>query len=325
MCYNVCMEQIDIYLKSYVHKVILQDIKSEMLNHCYLINSKDEYLVKFVAKEIFCESEKSPCEQCVSCNKVNHDNMVDLITYPKGDKSLVVDDINEIVDDCYIRPMDAKYKVYILNRFDECTVQAQNKILKTLEEPPQNVVFILTCTNIGNVLPTIASRSKKINEPELPYEIVEKFLEQKNVSNYKLIASMSDGCLSIANRLAGNPLSVEIVKLAFDVLKNLNSSQDVLKFSSKIIALKKDFIFFLDTIVTILRDICVFSSNGEVVFKENKSDYEVLSKIYNSKMIVKIVDELSNIPNKLNFNCNMTAIVDQMLLDILEVKFLWRE
>ena len=174
-------------------------------------------------------------------------------------------------------------------------------------------------------MPTIASRSKKINEPELPYEIVEKFLEQKNVSNYKLIASMSDGCLSIANRLADNPMSVEIVKLAFDVLKNLNSSQDVLKFSSKIIALKKDFIFFLDTIVTILRDICVFSSNGEVVFKENKSDYEVLSKVYNNKMIVKIVDELSNIPNKLNFNCNMTAIVDQMLLDILEVKFLWRE
>ena len=77
--------------------------------------------------------------------------------------------------------MDSKYKVYILGRFDECTIQAQNKILKTLEEPPQNVIFILTCNNDLAVLPTIRSRSKKINEPNLSCDIIEKYLQDKGV------------------------------------------------------------------------------------------------------------------------------------------------
>ena len=232
------MELLDIYLQSLTHKIVSQDIKSNMLNHCYMINTKDEYyldtLAHFMAKEIFCLSDHAPCDQCVSCDKVSHSNMVDLLIYPKGDKSLMVEDINEIVSDCYIRPMDSKYKVYILKNFDLCTTQAQNKILKTLEEPPMNVVFILTCTNSSGVLPTIASRSKKINETELSQEIIQKYLIDLNIKNASLIASMSDGSLAIANTLSHNPASVDIVDIVFDVLQNLKSSTDILRFSSKI-------------------------------------------------------------------------------------------
>lgn len=323
------MEMLEIYLLSQTHKVISQDIKSGMLNHAYLIHSKDEYLLssfsRFVAKEIFCLNENAPCENCVSCDKVNHSNMVDLIIYPKSDKNLMVEDINEIVSDCYIRPMEAKYKVYILERFDECTTQAQNKLLKTLEEPPANVVFILTTSNDSVVLPTIASRSKKVNESELSFDIIEKYLEAKSINKAKLLASMSDGGLAVANKLIESPVSVDIVKLAFDVLLNLKSSTDILKFSSKIISLKKDFTFFLDTLITIFRDISVYGKTDNIIFTDNVSEYQTLNKIYNSDMIIRIVEKLSIIPNKLNFNCNLTGIVDQMLLDILEVKFLWQK
>jgi len=324
----MCMELLEIYLQSITHKVISQDIKSNMLNHCYMITSKDGFylhsLARFMAKEIYCLDENSPCEKCVNCDKVNHSNMVDLIIYPKGDKSLVVDDINEIVTDCYIRPMDAKYKVYILENFNDCTVQAQNKILKTLEEPPMNVVFILTCTNDSNVLPTIASRSKKIAECELPFDIVEKYLMDRGVKNSSIISSMSDGSLMIANTLSDNPSAVEIVGLVFDMLKNLKSSTDILRFSSRILSLKKDFSFFLDTMIAVLRDVSVFGVTDNIIFKDNRQDYAILSKLYNRKMISKIIERISLIPCKLDFNCNLTGVVDQMLLDILEVKYLWQ-
>lgn len=324
----MCMELLEIYLQSMSHKVISQDIKSNMLNHCYMISSKDEFylhaLTRFIAKEIYCLDDNSPCEKCVNCDKVNHYNMVDLVTYPKGDKSLVVDDINEIVTDCYIRPMDSKYKIYILENFDLCTVQAQNKILKTLEDPPVNVVFILTCTNDANVLPTIASRSKKISEMDLSFEVINKYLIDKGVKNSNIISSMSDGSLSLANTLAENPSAVEIVNLTFDLLKNLRSSMDILKFSSRILSLKKDFPFFLDTVISVLRDISVFGVSDNIIFKDNRSDYESLVKVYNKNMILKIIEKINLIPCKLDFNCNMTGVVDQMLLDILEVKYLWQ-
>ena len=323
------MELLDIYLQSTTHKVLSQDIKSNMLSHCYLINAKDDLylksLARYATKEIFCVNENAPCNECINCDKINHSNMVDVIIYPKGEKNLVVEDINEIVNDCFIRPMEAKYKIYILENFDFCTVQAQNKILKTLEEPPMNVIFILTCTNSDNVLQTISSRAKKIFELPLTQSIIESYLSNKGITNSSLFASMSDGNLTLADKLSSNPASVEIVNIVFDILKNLKSSKDILKFSSKIISLKKDFDFLLDTMISILRDISVYGLTEQIIFKDRINDYQILSQVYTREMIAKIIEKLKDIPCKMDFNCNMTGIVDQMLLDILEVKFLWQK
>ena len=141
------MELLDIYLSSQIHRTISKDLSSVMLNHCYLLSSADEFLINnfayFVAKEICCVGDSKPCNTCINCNKIEHGNMVDLCVYPKDDKNLMVEDINNIVTDCYITPVENHFKIYILKNFDLCTVQAQNKILKTLEEPPKNVIFIL--------------------------------------------------------------------------------------------------------------------------------------------------------------------------------------
>jgi len=329
MCYNVSMDLLEIYLQSQTHKVLSQDIKSDMLSHCYMISSKDEFYLHelsiFAAKDIFCLDDNSPCEKCNNCNKINHSNMVDLLYFPKDDKKLMVEDINEIVSDCYIRPMSAKYKVYVLENFDECTVQAQNKILKTLEEPPVNVIFILTCKNELQVLPTIASRSKKITESPIDTQLINRYLEDKKVKNSSLISSMAEGNLTIANKLSENSNAGEIVDIVFDVLKNLRSSADILKYSSKIMTLKKDFIFFLETIVSVLRDIAVFGKSDNIIFVDRKNDYEYLCKTYSKEMILKIIEKVCLIHNKLDFNCNLTGVIDQMLLDILEVKFLWQK
>ena len=320
------MEILEVYLKSQTHKVISQDKKSGMLNHCYMITSKDtnylKELARYLAKEIFCENENSPCDNCVSCNKINHSNMVDLIFYPKGEKSLVVDDINEIVTDCYIRPMSSKYKIYVLENFDECTVQAHNKILKTLEEPPANVMFILTCINEFQVLPTIASRSKKIHECPIDTSMLTQYLIDKDVKDYDLIANISQGNLTVACNLAENTSAKIVVELIFDILKNLNSSVDILKYSSKILGIKKELPFFLETFIAILRDVAVYDVSKNIIFKDKKIEYEILNKLYSKEMIARIVGKLSIINNKLDFNCNITGIIDQMLLDVLEVKFL---
>lgn len=321
----VCMELLDIYRQSQLHKIIESDKHSGMLSHCYLLCSADRELIRAfatdVVKDIFCSSDSSPCDACVSCNKISHNNMVDVISYPKGDGNLVVDDIVDIVSDCYIRPVESEYKVYILYDFDLCTVQAQNKMLKTLEEPPQNVIFILTCSTMMLVLQTILSRSKKIEIPPLDKSVVTKLLNDNNIANAIEIASMSAGNITRAMGYARENESKEMLDLVFDMLLGLNSSSDVLKYSSKITAFKKQVPDLLGVLSFVLRDIAVVGKI-ECNFKNREDKIRLLSQKYSPKMIAEISVKVADCLRNISSNCNLNGVIDSLLLGILEVRFL---
>lgn len=315
-----------IYLNSQTHKIISLDKMRGMLSHAYMLECPDQFILEEfsirIAKEIYCLNNDTPCNLCNNCMKVEHGNMVDLKIYPKDNKGIVVDDINEIVNDAYIRPIDSQFKVFILKNFDNATTQAQNKLLKTLEEPPVNVIFILTCANSNAVLQTICSRVKTISESLLDIPTSTKYLESLKVKDASSVASISGGNISVAMKIAGKGDAEKIVGLALDTLLNLRSSADVLKYSSAILALKKDLPLFIDTIISILRDIAVCRQPQLINFKNNMKEITALSTIYLGSALVEISEYLTEIYNKLDFNCNPTGIVDEMLLKILEVKFL---
>lgn len=319
------MEIVDIYRKSQCHRIISRDLSRGMLSHAYMLECADRFVIEkfgmLLAQEIYCEGQDSPCGVCNNCQKVLHSNMVDLKIYPK-EKSIVVDDVVEIVSDCIQRPMDANFKVYILNNFDEATIQSQNKILKTLEEPPQNVIFILTCTNSSAVLPTIISRVKTINEPLLDLDTVVGYLNDCKVKDASNVAKVSGSNIYSALKIAGSGDAGRIVNLALDTLMGLRSSADILKFSSQIVALKKDFAYFVDTLISILRDVSIVNQSNLVNYNDKLKELQQLSRVYTHNAIVEISSMLCQIYDKLEFNCNLVGIVDQMLLDILEVKFL---
>jgi len=319
------MEILDIYKKSQSHRIISLDKSRGMLSHAYMLECADRFIVNefglLMAQEIYCLDNDSPCNTCINCEKVKHSNMVDLKVFPK-EKNIIVEDVVEIVADSIQRAMDNELKIYILNNFDEATTQAQNKILKTLEEPPHNVIFILTCTNSSAVLPTIISRVKSVNEPMLDIDVVVKYLEDKKVKDAENVARVSGGNVSTAIKIAGGDAG-KIVDLAFDTLINLKSSSDILKYSSKIVALKKDFAYYIDTLIMLIRDISVVESNENLVnYKDRLNELKALSKVYSKVALFEISSILCEIYNKLDFNCNLVGVVDQMLLDILEVKFL---
>ena len=319
------MEIIDIYLHSQAHKIISIDKSRDMLSHAYMLECADKFLLQnfamFMAQEIFCLSATTPCLDCNSCQKVSHSNMVDLKIFPR-EKSIVVEDINQIVDDACQRPMDSEYKVYILNNFDEATTQAQNKILKTLEEPPRNVIFILTCVSSAAVLPTISSRVKTIPENLLDFDTASKFLSAQGVKSPDSIAKVAGGNISTAMKLSTGTDADKIIDLVFRCLTNLKTSADVIRFSSQITALKKDFSYFIDTMTMVLRDVAVCREKELVSLVDRYQELQQLSTMYSPLAIEKIVTKLNEIYIKLDFNCNLNGVVDQMLLDILEVRFL---
>ena len=151
------------------HKDIIQYIqtavKQDKVSHAYILNgergSGKKLLAKLFAQTLQCENgEEEPCYECHSCKQAVSGNHPDIIkvTHEKPN-SIGVDDIRvQINEDIQVKPYNGKYKVYIVPDADMMTVQAQNALLKTIEEPPAYAVILLLTENAESLLPTICSR-----------------------------------------------------------------------------------------------------------------------------------------------------------------------
>lgn len=149
--------------------MLLNDIKEQIFNknkikHAILLfgdeNTSFE-TANFLAKALLCMGiGQTPCNTCSACNKIqkNIHPDVKIISSDKAKNSFHVQKVREIKSDAYTAPNESRHKVFILKNAQTMTVQAQNAILKLLEEPPKNVIFILTCKNKQELLPTVISR-----------------------------------------------------------------------------------------------------------------------------------------------------------------------
>ena len=132
------------------------------LSHAYFIVCESDFslqeFVKAFSMKLVCNTH-SNCGYCPGCRKIENGFHPDVLVYPEG-KDFKVADAESIIDNVQVKPLEAEYKVIIINRMDNSTVQAQNKILKTIEEAPKNVIFLITAINSNAVLPTIKSRTQ---------------------------------------------------------------------------------------------------------------------------------------------------------------------
>lgn len=139
-------------------------MKNGRLPHGIVIESTQPQLlqqyIKKLSKWAVCKESNKPCDACSQCKKVETENHPDIYTAQLAGKTEVVnvDEIRKICNDAYIKPNEAETKVYIIPNADKMQIQAQNAFLKVLEEPPQNILFILCCTSAQQLLLTIRSR-----------------------------------------------------------------------------------------------------------------------------------------------------------------------
>ena len=307
------------YLQSNLHNMIARDKSGGMLNHAYLLISTDKTLVnefaRCVACEIMCGASKSPCFECVTCKRIKNGTHSDVETYPTNDKPILTDDINKIVGESYIMPLEADKKIYILKNFDLATTQAQNKLLKTLEEPPKSVVFILTTSNESNVLPTIKSRCKKITIPQVDDgELKEYIMRTYNKTEQEAveIAKLSAGSITTAAKYLADSNLMQLKALCKTVLIDLKSSDQVLSCGYKITTSCPDLEEFLNLLTEYLAEL-----------SRNIVEQEAVG--ITMREIVLISEKVQEGIKKIKSNCNSNAVVDGLLMGILEVKYLCRK
>lgn len=144
-------------------------------SHCYLLCGPEgagkKTLSRILAAGLQCESEQVPCCRCSSCRKVLNGTHPDVISVDDPEKKTVsVELVRQLQTDAYIRPNEGQRKVYIIPRAQDMTDNAQNALLKLIEEPPAYAVFLMLTNNAEKLLPTVRSRSVELRLEPVPKE-----------------------------------------------------------------------------------------------------------------------------------------------------------
>jgi DNA polymerase III subunit delta' len=169
-----------------VKKLLALALKTRQFSHAYLFEGPaglgKETLAREFAAAILCTGEAPPCHQCKSCRQVAAGTHPEfrwiLPDDPEKDTSLSVDTIRSLIKDIYLKPYEGDWKIYVIPRADIMTFQAQNALLKTLEEPPEHAVMMLTTARPDKLLPTVLSRCQRASFRPVSREAVESWLLQ---------------------------------------------------------------------------------------------------------------------------------------------------
>lgn len=163
-------------------KRLLASFRAGKQSHCYLIcgpeGSGKRTLASYMSQALQCEGERVPCGQCDGCRKVIASVHPDVIVVDDPEKkSVQVAEVREVQEDAFIRPNEGKKKIYLIPRAHLLTEQAQNALLKLIEEPPHYAVFLLLTTNAEKLLPTVRSRSVELRMEPVPFETAAMWLQ----------------------------------------------------------------------------------------------------------------------------------------------------
>lgn len=287
------------------------------LTHSYLFYSSDQelnnILALFFAKTILCDTN-SGTDQCNSCKQFDARTHPDL-TILKQD-SIKVDDISKIINKLSTLPISADKKVFVILNAETINEIAQNKLLKSLEEPNSKNIFILTTTKTDKLLKTILSRLNKIYIPHPSpndKKILASELKKQDINIEKLIDS--DFSLTESINISMDSNYQKTIDEIFKLFKNINTTADIPSVVNSLSINDKNnfYICFQDIILSCIKD---------DYKKYDKNSIEIINSKFPKKALLKSLPLIEDSYKKQMSNVNFYYILDNLLFNILKEKFL---
>ena len=319
------------------HEQIIEHLKNaitmDKVSHAYIFNGP-EYSGKMMLAEAFamalqCE-EHNPdgCMNCHSCKQAADRNQPDII-YVSHEKpnTISVDDIRQqLNNDIVIKPYSSKYKIYIVDEAEKMNPQAQNALLRTIEEPPAYAVIMLLTTNADSFLQTILSRCITLNLKSVKDETIRKHL----MSHYQIPDYQADICTAFAQGNVGKAIQLassddfnQLKAAALQLLKRLEDI-DLYELGAAIKQIgefKLKVQDYFDLMMIWYRDILYFKATNDVnklIFKDEVYDIKKQAATHSYQGIEAIIEALQKAKVRLNANVNFDLVIELLLLTIKE-------
>lgn len=319
------------------HEDIVKHFKSSIelgkISHAYILNgekgSGKKTLAAVVAKSLQCESgEADPCGTCKSCLQAESGNQPDIIWVTHEKPNVIsVDEIRtQILNDIELKPYSSRYKIYIVPDAQLMNTQAQNAILKTLEEPPEYAIIMLLTNNVDKFLPTIISRCIVLNfRPVEPLHMVDYLVNQIGIDREKarFCTDFAQGNLGKAVRLAISPDYNEIKEDSLRLLRRIQNMDmdEIIQAVRNMGKYKLDITDYIDIMTMWFRDLLmvkISNSPNKLIFKDEFSVMKKQASHVSYEGLEEILQALDKLKIRLEANVNFDIAMELMLLTMKE-------
>lgn len=307
-------------------------IRAGKVSHAYIFHGEEgmgkKTLASTFAKTLQCmDKGTKPCNRCKSCMQSDGGNQPDILWVTHEKASIGVDDIRTQVNaDIQIKPYQSRYKIYIIDSADNMTENAQNALLKTIEEPPEYAIILLLVCSTQQLLPTILSRCVVLNLKPVDKQLIKEYLMTKHqIPDYKaeIAAGFSGGNIGKAIKYASSEAFDNKKEDMLHILRYIDDMElhEIISGIKTISENKSSVNDYIDLMMLWFRDVLMLKATNDPNFLLFKDEFQTIKKQANIRSydsIENIIKSMEEAKAKLKANVNFDITIELMLLRIKE-------
>lgn len=306
-------------------------IKLHKISHAYILNGEagmgKKTIAKAFAMTLQCEKgQDEPCMECHSCKQALSQNHPDIkwVTHEKVSTISVNDVREQINNDMVVKPYSSEYKIYIVDEAEKMNANAQNALLKTIEEPPAYGIIILLVNNKDSFLQTILSRCVALDlKPLKKEQIIQYLMEKEQIPDYqaKVAATFAAGNLGRAIKLGSMEDFNKLKDMTILQLKNLHNATatDIAGYVKELTVYKGNISEYTDLLTAWFRDVLIYKASrdiNELIFKDMVNVIEKYSTNMSYNGIEETFINIMKVQTRLRANVNFELTMQLLLMSI---------
>ncbi len=303
-------------IKEYFSRVL----EHKKISHSYIFEGQDgvgrKSIADIVAKSLLCDNEPKPCNACSDCHQFDVHTHPDVIRIDKVGRSIKIDNIRgQIIREMSVKPYQSNYKIVIVNQAEALTVESQNALLKTIEEPPSYGIIILITNNMDKLLPTIRSRCIHIRFNDLTDDEVSSCIQAKNRSLIKF----ANGSIGTAKRLVEDEEFLALRALSVECLARLKSA-DIMQLY-EIIKTVVEQVEILDFWILWYRDLLLYKriQSLNLYYEDYKHILVPLATELSYHKLSLDLAEIQTAKSDILVNCYPLLVIETLLMKLKDV------